>query len=136
MQVACCQTHRPRICNAHEGSHIVEFHIGILSMHSIHLQHKRLRRRVIRCVADGTKGDACLAAFVIVDVTEVNDEPTYAKYRKGAPSTLAAHGRTYLVRGRKVETLEGNWRPSRVVVVRFTLSRLHASGGKIQAILN
>jgi uncharacterized protein (DUF1330 family) len=48
-----------------------------------------------------------------------NDEPTYAKYQQGAPSTLAAHGGTYLVRGGQVETLEGNWRPNRVVVVRF-----------------
>lgn len=56
-----------------------------------------------------------MAAFLIVDVPGVNDEPTYPKYQQGAP----AHGGTYLVHGGQVETLEGNWRPNRVVVVRF-----------------
>jgi uncharacterized protein (DUF1330 family) len=59
-----------------------------------------------------------LATFLIVDVPEVNDEAAHAKYRQGVSSTLPAHGGTYLVRGGQVETLEGNWRPDRVVVVR------------------
>ena len=60
-----------------------------------------------------------MAAFLIVDVTEVSSEPIYAEYRQGVPSTLAGHGGRYLVRGGQVETLEGNWRPNRVVVMRF-----------------
>jgi uncharacterized protein (DUF1330 family) len=60
-----------------------------------------------------------LAAFLIVDLTDVGNEPIYAGCPEEVPSTLAAHGGRYLVRGDQVETLEGNWRPSRVVVVRF-----------------
>ncbi len=60
-----------------------------------------------------------MPAFLIVDVTDVSNEPIYAEYRKRVPSMLAAHGGSYVVRGGDVEVLEGNWRPKRVVVVRF-----------------
>jgi uncharacterized protein (DUF1330 family) len=60
-----------------------------------------------------------LAAFLIIEVTEVHDEQTYAQYRERVPSTLAADGGAYLVRGGQVEVLEGSWQPKRVVVVRF-----------------
>lgn len=65
------------------------------------------------------KGDQQLAAFLIVEVADMSSEPIYAEYRQRVPPTLAAHGGTYLVRGGPVETLEGDWRPKRVVVVRF-----------------
>ena len=38
---------------------------------------------------------------------------------RGVLSTPAGHGGRYLVRGGQVETLEGNWRPHRVVVTHF-----------------
>jgi uncharacterized protein (DUF1330 family) len=60
-----------------------------------------------------------LAAFLIVEVTAVHDEKTYSEYRGRVPSTLAAGGGAYLVRGGRVEVLEGRWRPKRVVIVRF-----------------
>jgi uncharacterized protein (DUF1330 family) len=60
-----------------------------------------------------------LAAFLIIEVTEVHDEQTYVQYRERVPSTLAADGGAYLVRGGQVEVLEGSWQPNRVVVVRF-----------------
>ncbi len=60
-----------------------------------------------------------MAAFLIVDVTQVRNEPVYNEYRKGVPSTLAAHGGDYLVRGGHIEVLEGDWRPQRIVVVQF-----------------
>lgn len=60
-----------------------------------------------------------MAAFLIIEVTEVHDEQTYAQYRDRVPSTLAADGGAYLVRGGQVEVLEGSWQPKRVVVVRF-----------------
>lgn len=58
-------------------------------------------------------------AFLIVDVTEVSKEPIYAEYRHRAPTTLAAQVGTHLIRGGQVDTFEGNWRPERVVIVRF-----------------
>lgn len=60
-----------------------------------------------------------MAAFLIIEVTEVHDEQAYAQYRERVPSTLAAGGGAYLVRGGRVEVLEGSWQPKRVVVVRF-----------------
>jgi len=60
-----------------------------------------------------------LAAFLIVEVTEVHDEQTYAQYRQRVPSTLAAGGGACLVCGGRVEVLEGSWQPKRGVVVRF-----------------
>ena len=35
------------------------------------------------------------------------------------PPSLAAYGGRFLVRGGKVETLEGNWAPRRFVIVKF-----------------
>ena len=60
-----------------------------------------------------------LAAFVIVEINGVCDEATYAWYREEVSANLADAGGQYLVRGGNVEVLEGNWRPGRVVVVRF-----------------
>jgi uncharacterized protein (DUF1330 family) len=60
-----------------------------------------------------------LAAFLIVEINGVCDEATYARYREEVSANLAAAGGQYLVRGSNVEVLEGNWRPGRVIVVRF-----------------
>ena len=60
-----------------------------------------------------------MAAYVVVEINGVCDEPTYAQYRKQVPANLAASGGKYLVRGGEVEILEGSWRPGRFVVVRI-----------------
>jgi uncharacterized protein (DUF1330 family) len=60
-----------------------------------------------------------LAAYLVVEINGVHDEPTYARYRDRVPANLAAAGGEYLVRGGEVEVLEGSWRPDRLVVVRF-----------------
>jgi uncharacterized protein (DUF1330 family) len=66
----------------------------------------------------GCRGCNELAAFLIIEIV-VNDPEVYAGYRKAVSSNLAAAAGTYLVRGGKVEVLEGNWHPDRMVVVRF-----------------
>jgi uncharacterized protein (DUF1330 family) len=58
-------------------------------------------------------------AYVIVDVTEIHDEPRYARYREAVPASIAAAGGRYLARGGAIQVLEGEWRPSRLVVVQF-----------------
>lgn len=60
-----------------------------------------------------------MSAYLIIDVTKVHDEPTYATYRSQVSSGLRAAGGTYLTRGGAIDVLEGDWRPGRVVVVRF-----------------
>jgi uncharacterized protein (DUF1330 family) len=59
-----------------------------------------------------------MPAYVIVDI-EVTDPVTYEDYKKLAGPTVTEHGGKYIVRGGKVETLEGDWKPSRLVVLEF-----------------
>lgn len=59
-----------------------------------------------------------MAAYVIVDVT-VHDLDDYTTYRlQGAP-IAAAYGGRFLARGGAVEVLEGDWQPTRVVMLEF-----------------
>jgi uncharacterized protein (DUF1330 family) len=60
-----------------------------------------------------------MAAYLIVDITEIHDPQTYAQYRSQVTVGLEAAGGRYLVRGGAVDIVEGSWRPGRVVVVRF-----------------
>ena len=59
-----------------------------------------------------------MAAYVIVDLT-VTDQPTMDEYRKRVPATLTPYGGRFLVRGGAHETVEGDWKPNRVVVLEF-----------------
>ncbi len=59
-----------------------------------------------------------MAAYVIVDI-EVDDPVRYEDYKKSAEATVHAFGGKYLVRGGKVETLEGEWPCARFVVLEF-----------------
>jgi uncharacterized protein (DUF1330 family) len=59
-----------------------------------------------------------MAAYVIVDIDIVN--PTeYERYKELTPVSLAAYGGKFVVRGGQAEALEGDWKPSRVVVLEF-----------------
>ncbi|HSB82386.1 MAG TPA: DUF1330 domain-containing protein [Candidatus Methylomirabilis sp.] len=59
-----------------------------------------------------------MAAYIIVDV-DVQDVTRFETYKQLVPATIAQYGGRYLVRGGKHETLEGNWRPTRLVVLEF-----------------
>lgn len=59
-----------------------------------------------------------MAAYVVVDVV-VKDSVRYDDYRKRVMVTLELYGEKFLVRGGKVETLEGTWKPQRFVIVEF-----------------
>ena len=60
-----------------------------------------------------------MAAYLLIDIAHVHDPARYADYRARVSAGLASAGGEYLVRGGAVEVLEGDWRPGRVVVVRF-----------------
>src|SRR5438552_13385456 len=64
-----------------------------------------------------SRGDA-MPAYLIANVT-VQDAATFEEYRRQVPATIAKHGGRYLVRGGRVERLEGTWNPSRLVVLEF-----------------
>ena len=59
-----------------------------------------------------------MPAYVIVDI-EIHDPATYERYKQLAPPSIAAHGGRYLARGGTVEALEGDWKPSRLVILEF-----------------
>ena len=59
-----------------------------------------------------------MPAYLIANVS-VQDAATFEEYRKQVPATIARHGGRYLVRGGRVEKLEGSWNPTRLVVLEF-----------------
>lgn len=56
-----------------------------------------------------------MPAYFIVD-NEVTDHAGFEEYRKKVPSTVEKYGGKFLVRGGQVHTLEGDWKPKRIVV--------------------
>ena len=59
-----------------------------------------------------------MPAYVIAE-TDITDPDQYEKYRAASPGAIAAGGGRFLVRGGEVAVLEGDWEPSRLVVVEF-----------------
>jgi uncharacterized protein (DUF1330 family) len=59
-----------------------------------------------------------MPAYVIVDLT-VTDLPTIEEYRKRVPATLTPYGGRFLVRGGAHQTVEGDWKPNRLVILEF-----------------
>lgn len=59
-----------------------------------------------------------MAGYVIVEI-DVTDPVEYEEYKKQAAATVAQHGGKYIVRGGAIETLEGDWKPKRIVVLEF-----------------
>jgi uncharacterized protein (DUF1330 family) len=59
-----------------------------------------------------------VAAYVIANVT-VHDPEAYRAYTAVTPKTIADHGGRFISRGGDVEVLEGDWRPSRLVIIEF-----------------
>ncbi len=59
-----------------------------------------------------------MTAYIILDI-EVNDPVRYAEYKDLAAPTVAKYGGKYIVRGGRAENLEGDWSPSRIVVLEF-----------------
>ncbi|MBK6293920.1 MAG: DUF1330 domain-containing protein [Rhodoferax sp.] len=58
------------------------------------------------------------AAYIIVDM-QISDLEQYKQYMAEAPAAVAAAGGEYLVRGGRFETMEGDWQPSRIAMLRF-----------------
>ena len=59
-----------------------------------------------------------MAAYVIADIT-VTDPEAYETYKRLAADSVAQHGGRYIARGGTRETLEGDWEPSRLVLLEF-----------------
>jgi len=59
-----------------------------------------------------------MPAYFIVDV-DVHDPAGMREYLEHVPGTLTKYGGRYIVRGGKFEVVEGNWQPTRVVMLEF-----------------
>lgn len=59
-----------------------------------------------------------MSAYIVAEV-EVLDPERYETYKQMVPASLAVHGGKFLVRGGRVETLEGEWSPKRLVILEF-----------------
>ena len=59
-----------------------------------------------------------MAAYVVVQV-DVKDPVRYEAYKTMVPPTFEKYGGRFLVRGGKTHAMEGDWAPSRFVLVEF-----------------
>ena len=59
-----------------------------------------------------------MTAYVIVDIN-VTDPVRYEDYKRLAAPTVELYGGKYIARGGKTETLEGDWSPTRLVILQF-----------------
>jgi len=59
-----------------------------------------------------------MSAYMIVNV-DVRDAVEYEEYKSKVPGLIRKHGGEYLVRGGNFAVVEGNWKPKRLVVLRF-----------------
>ncbi len=59
-----------------------------------------------------------MSAYVIVEVS-IHDHSEYEKYKKLTPAAISAFNGKFLVRGGKTISLEGDWKPERIVVLEF-----------------
>ncbi len=59
-----------------------------------------------------------MPAYIVADVT-ATDLPLMEEYRKRVPATLAKYGGRFLVRGGPHRTVEGDWKPNRMIILEF-----------------
>lgn len=57
-------------------------------------------------------------AYVVADI-DVEDPTAYERYKELSSAAVDAYGGRWLVRGGEVHGLEGEWAPSRLVVLEF-----------------
>src|SRR6266498_527560 len=61
---------------------------------------------------------SAMPAYVIVEI-DMGEPAGYKEYKKLAGATVEKYGGKYMVRGGRIEVLEGDWRPKRIVVLQF-----------------
>lgn len=59
-----------------------------------------------------------MSAYVLAEI-EVTDPAAYEDYRKQVPAVVTKYGGKFVVRGGRIESMEGGWSPKRVVVLEF-----------------
>ena len=59
-----------------------------------------------------------MPAYIIVEV-EIHNPVEYEDYKRMTPLSLKNFQGKFIVRGGRMETLEGGWSPQRIVVLEF-----------------
>lgn len=59
-----------------------------------------------------------MPAYVIVE-TDIDDPEQYEQYKAASPGAVAAGGGKFVARGGELAVLEGDWNPSRIVILEF-----------------
>ncbi len=70
-----------------------------------------------------------MSAYMIVNL-DVKDTTAYEEYKTKVPALIHKHGGKYLVRGGKFDVVEGDWKPTRLVLFEFP------SGAAVKAFLD
>ena len=66
------------------------------------------------------------SAYILANV-DVKDPAAYEEYKRLSTLAMKAHGAEVCVRGGKAEVLEGDWKPDRVVLLKFpSVEKAHA----------
>ena len=58
------------------------------------------------------------SAYILANV-DVRDAAAYEEYKRLSTIAMKAHGAEVCVRGGAIEVLEGDWKPNRVVLLKF-----------------
>lgn len=71
-----------------------------------------------------------MPAYVIVE-TDIHDPQQYERYKEASPAAVASGGGRFVARGGELAVFEGEWQPSRLVILEFpdleTAKRWYAS---------
>ncbi len=59
-----------------------------------------------------------MPAYVIVE-TDIHDPVQYERYKAASPGSVAEGGGRFVARGGELAVLEGEWNPSRIVILEF-----------------
>lgn len=60
-----------------------------------------------------------MSVYFLADI-EIKDKKMYSEYTDKAPEIIRKYGGIYLVKGGEVETVSGDWRPKRVIIIKFS----------------
>jgi uncharacterized protein (DUF1330 family) len=71
-----------------------------------------------------------MPAYVIIE-TDIHDAEQYERYKEASPAAVASGGGRFVARGGELAVLEGEWQPTRLVILEFpdleTAERWYAS---------
>lgn len=59
-----------------------------------------------------------MPTYVLIEI-EIHDREMYSQYIEKAKPIVLSHGGQYVVRGGKVMPLFGEWKPERIILIRF-----------------